>query len=56
MEGAAAQMAVPVLGIIAAAAVTFYTVSFLQLRDVSLLFPHSIEHYSIWNGSPITDV
>lgn len=34
MEGAAAQMAVPVLGIIAAAAVTFYTVSFMQLRDV----------------------
>lgn len=41
MEGAAAQMAVPVLGIIAAAAVTFYTVSFMQLRDVSLLFPDS---------------
>ncbi|KAF8660285.1 hypothetical protein HU200_057854 [Digitaria exilis] len=35
MEGAAAQMAVPVLGIIAAAAVTFYTVSFMQLRDKS---------------------
>ncbi|WVZ87511.1 hypothetical protein U9M48_034139 [Paspalum notatum var. saurae] len=35
MEGAAAQMAVPILGIIAAAAVTFYTVSFMELRDKS---------------------
>ncbi|CAL5029561.1 unnamed protein product [Urochloa decumbens] len=44
MEGAAAQMAVPVLGIIAAAAVTFYTVSFMQLRDKS--FEELDEKYS----------
>ncbi|KAL6651550.1 hypothetical protein ACP70R_010475 [Stipagrostis hirtigluma subsp. patula] len=35
MEGAAAQIAVPILGIVAAAAVTFYTVSFMELRDKS---------------------
>lgn len=34
MEGAAGQMLVPVLGIVAAAAVTFYTVSFMEMRDV----------------------
>ncbi|KAL6844444.1 hypothetical protein ACP4OV_026117 [Aristida adscensionis] len=35
MEGAAAQIALPILGIVAAAAVTFYTVSFMELRDKS---------------------
>ncbi|KAJ1273261.1 hypothetical protein BS78_06G266100 [Paspalum vaginatum] len=44
MEGAAAQMAVPILGIIAAAAVTFYTVSFMELRDKS--FEELDEKYS----------
>ncbi|OEL24374.1 hypothetical protein BAE44_0014609 [Dichanthelium oligosanthes] len=44
MEGAAAQMAVPVLGIIAAAAVTFYTVSFMEMRDKS--FEELDEKYS----------
>jgi hypothetical protein len=38
MEGAASQIALPILGIVAAAAVTFYTVSFNELRDVRLLF------------------
>ncbi|RRT67356.1 hypothetical protein B296_00039332 [Ensete ventricosum] len=33
MEGAA-QVALPVLGIAAAAAVTFYVVSFMELREV----------------------
>ncbi|CAO2036845.1 unnamed protein product [Urochloa humidicola] len=49
MEGAAAQMAVPVLGIIAAAAVTFYTVSFMQLRDKS--FEELDEKYSEFDES-----
>uniref|UniRef100_A0A0A9AUL4 Uncharacterized protein n=1 Tax=Arundo donax TaxID=35708 RepID=A0A0A9AUL4_ARUDO len=35
MDGAAAQIALPILGIVAAAAVTFYTVSFMELRDKS---------------------
>ncbi|EHA8587234.1 hypothetical protein COCNU_scaffold001677G000020 [Cocos nucifera] len=34
MEGAA-QMALPILGIVAAAAVTFYAVSFSELREKS---------------------
>jgi hypothetical protein len=38
MEGGASQIALPFLGIVAAAAVTFYTVSFNELRDVRLLF------------------
>ncbi|KAG2575344.1 hypothetical protein PVAP13_7KG428300 [Panicum virgatum] len=50
MEGAAAQMAVPVLGIVAAAAaVTFYTVSFMQLRDKS--FEELDEKYSEFDES-----
>ncbi|PAN40521.1 hypothetical protein PAHAL_7G321800 [Panicum hallii] len=49
MEGAAAQMAAPVLGIIAAAAVTFYTVSFMQLRDKS--FEELDEKYSEFDES-----
>ncbi|RCV14987.1 hypothetical protein SETIT_3G022800v2 [Setaria italica] len=57
MEGAAAQMAVPVLGIIAAAAVTFYTVSFMQLRDKS--FEELDEKYSEFDdesGGSASDV
>ncbi|OAY64465.1 uncharacterized protein LOC109708575 [Ananas comosus] len=33
--GTAAQMAVPVIGIVAAAAATFYAVSFLEIREKS---------------------
>ena len=32
-------MVVPVLGIVAAAAVTFYTVSFMEMRDVRFAVP-----------------
>jgi hypothetical protein len=39
MEGAAGQMLVPILGIVAAAAVTFYTVSFMEMRDVRFAVP-----------------
>jgi hypothetical protein len=39
MEGAAGQMLVPILGIVAVAAVTFYTVSFMEMRDVRFAFP-----------------
>ena len=39
MEGAVGQMVVPVLGIVAAAAVTFYTVSFMEMRDVRFAVP-----------------
>lgn len=40
------QLGLPILGIIAAAGVTFYAVSFLEIREVCLhflpiLFPHS---------------
>jgi hypothetical protein len=38
MEGVAAQFAGPILTIVAAAAVTFYAVSFMELRDVRLLY------------------
>ncbi|XP_072957762.1 uncharacterized protein [Typha angustifolia] len=34
MDGAA-QIAVPILGIVAAAAVTFYAVSFMEIREKS---------------------
>ncbi|GJN01474.1 hypothetical protein PR202_ga18743 [Eleusine coracana subsp. coracana] len=44
MEGAASQIALPILGIVAAAAVTFYTVSFMELRDKS--FEELDEKYS----------
>ncbi|EES11581.1 hypothetical protein BDA96_06G271600 [Sorghum bicolor] len=44
MEGAVGQMVVPVLGIVAAAAVTFYTVSFMEMRDKS--FEELDEKYS----------
>lgn len=36
----AMQIALPVLGIAAAAAVTFYAVSFAELREVTLNFSH----------------
>jgi hypothetical protein len=39
MEGAAGQILVPILGIVAAAAVTFYTVSFMEMRDVRFAVP-----------------
>ena len=32
-------MVVPILGIVAAAAVTFYTVSFMEMRDVRFAVP-----------------
>ncbi|KAJ4769581.1 3-isopropylmalate dehydratase large subunit [Rhynchospora pubera] len=35
MEGGVAQIALPVLGIVAAAAATFYIVSFMELREQS---------------------
>lgn len=39
MEGAAAQIVFPILGIVAAAAATFYAVSFMEIREVrTLLF------------------
>jgi hypothetical protein len=38
MEGAAAQIVYPILGIVAAAAATFYAVSFMEIREVCLLF------------------
>uniref|UniRef100_J3M281 Uncharacterized protein n=1 Tax=Oryza brachyantha TaxID=4533 RepID=J3M281_ORYBR len=44
MEGAAAQFAVPILTIVAAAAVTFYAVSFMELREKS--FEELDEKYS----------
>uniref|UniRef100_A0ACD5V2Q2 Uncharacterized protein n=2 Tax=Avena sativa TaxID=4498 RepID=A0ACD5V2Q2_AVESA len=36
MEGAAAQIVYPILGIVAAAAATFYAVSFMEIREKSL--------------------
>ncbi|PNT62047.1 hypothetical protein BRADI_5g24622v3 [Brachypodium distachyon] len=36
MEGAAAQIVFPILGIVAAAAATFYAVSFMEIREKSL--------------------
>jgi hypothetical protein len=42
MEGAAGQMLVPILGIVAVAAVTFYTVSFMEMRDVRFAFPFPV--------------
>ncbi|BAF16039.1 uncharacterized protein [Oryza sativa Japonica Group] len=44
MEGVAAQFAGPILTIVAAAAVTFYAVSFMELRDKS--FEELDEKYS----------
>jgi hypothetical protein len=42
IEGAASQVTLPILGIVAATVLTFYTVSFMELRDVYfLLFPFS---------------
>ena len=38
MEGIGMQVVVPVIGIVAAAAVTFYVVSFSEIREVSFLF------------------
>lgn len=58
MEGAAGQMLVPILGIVAAAAVTFYTVSFMEMRDVRFAFPFPVLIPSPrplavgWHGSP----
>lgn len=49
MEGAAGQMLVPILGIVAAAAVTFYTVSFTEMRDKS--FEELDEKYSDFDES-----
>ncbi|NP_001351240.1 uncharacterized protein LOC100278025 [Zea mays] len=49
MEGAAGQMLVPILGIVAVAAVTFYTVSFMEMRDKS--FEELDEKYSDFDES-----
>ena len=44
MEAGLQQIGLPILGIVAAAAVTFYAVSFAEIREV-ILFPTLSETY-----------
>ena len=44
MDGVAGQIVFPILGIVAAAAATFYAVSFMEIREVCSAVPYSSMH------------
>jgi hypothetical protein len=39
MEGAVGQMIILILGIVVVAPMTFYTINFMEMRDVHFAFP-----------------